>query len=371
MEPGCAQAVAVRIRPIKAEVDFLAAGNGARHCSFTKTLSTCTRVCLDIRSSYAPCRCQGWDQKIMNRQTIIMPLPSFDFDPTESAVSWQIVRNAGYEVEFATVDGERAFGDQMMLSGEGLDPWGWIPVLKKIRLIGLGLRADQFGRSAYRAMEQDDRFLHPRKYCDLKVEDYDGMLLPGGHAPLMQQYLEDKTLQSFVADFFDATDARGELRPVGAICHGVILVARAISRKTGKSVLYGRRTTALTWALERSAWHLTKYFARFWDPDYYRTYIEKPEDPVAYWSVESEVKRALAKEEDFVNVEPGCEHHFLKTAGIFRDRLNDARPAHVIADGNYLSARWPGDTHTFARNFVALMDQYCASPDSSTRSKKP
>ena len=81
-----------------------------------------------------------------------MPLPNFDFDPTEGALSWEIVKKAGYEVEFATVDGARAFGDQMMLSGEGLDPWGWIPLLKKIRLIGLTLRADRYGRNAYQAM---------------------------------------------------------------------------------------------------------------------------------------------------------------------------------------------------------------------------
>jgi putative intracellular protease/amidase len=287
-----------------------------------------------------------------------MPLPNFDFDPTESALSWEIVKNAGYEVEFATVDGARAFGDSMMLSGEGLDPWGWIPLLKKLRLIGLALRADRFGRSAYRAMEQDYNFLHPRKYCDLKVEDYGGILLPGGHAPLIKQYLEDETLQRFVADFFDATDARGQHRPIGAVCHGVILIARAISAKSGKSVLYGRKTTALTWALEQSAWRLTKYFARFWDPNYFRTYMEKPGDPEAYWSVESEIKRALEKEDDFVNVPDGCEDHFLKTSGMSRDRLHDARPAHVVQDGNYISARWPGDVHTFAKKFVALMDSY-------------
>jgi putative intracellular protease/amidase len=291
----------------------------------------------------------------MKNKRIIIPLPNFDFDPTECAVSWEIVKKAGYEVEFATADGSLAVGDKMMLTGEGLDPWGWIPLLKKFRLIGLALRADRFGRSAYRALQQDANFLHPRRYSDLKVEDYDGMLLPGGHAPLIKQYLEDETLQNFVADFFETTDASDQHKPIGAICHGVILAARAVSAKTGKSVLYGRKTTALTWALEQSAWRLTKYFARFWDPDYYRTYMEKPGDPVAYWSVESEVKRALENDDDFVNVSAGCADHFLKTSGVFRDRLYDARPAHVVVDRNYVSARWPGDVHTFAKKFVALM----------------
>lgn len=291
----------------------------------------------------------------MKNKRIIIPLPNFDFDPTECAISWEIIKKVGYEVEFATADGSPAVADKMMLTGEGLDPWGWIPLLKKIRLIGLALRADRFGRSAYRALEQDTNFLHPHRYGDLKVEDYDGMLLPGGHAPLIKQYLEDKTLQNFVADFFEATDAKGQHKPIGAVCHGVILAARAMSAKTGRSVLYGRKTTALTWALEQSAWRLTKYFARFWDPGYYRTYMEKPGDPVAYWSVESEIKRALENNDDFVDVSDGCTDHFLKTSGVFRDRLNDARPAHVVVDGNYVSARWPGDAHTFAKKFVTLM----------------
>ena len=31
-----------------------------------------------------------------------------------------------------------------------------------------------------------------------------------------------------------------------------------------------------------------------------------------------------------------------------RDTAADPRPAFVVDDGTYLSARWPGDTHTFA-----------------------
>ena len=38
----------------------------------------------------------------------------------------------------------------------------------------------------------------------------------------------------------------------------------------------------------------------------------------------------------------------LKTSGMVRDTASDSRPAFVVDDGNYVSARWPGDTHTFA-----------------------
>ena len=76
----------------------------------------------------------------MKTMKIIMPVSGNDFDPTEVAVSWQIVRAAGYDVEFATCDGKRGYADPMMMSGEGLDPWGWIPGIKKIKLLGLLLR---------------------------------------------------------------------------------------------------------------------------------------------------------------------------------------------------------------------------------------
>jgi hypothetical protein len=41
-----------------------------------------------------------------------------------------------------------------------------------------------------------------------------------------------------------------------------------------------------------------------------------------------------------------------------RDRLNDDRPAWVVRDGNYISARWPGDVHSFARAFVAMLAEH-------------
>lgn len=291
----------------------------------------------------------------MNTRKVIMPIASQDFDPTEVAVSWQILRAAGHEVIFATADGKRGHADPIMISGEGLDPWGCIPGLRKLRLIGLLLRADHYGRQAYQALEQDAHFLNPLRYDALQVADFDAMLLPGGHAQGMKTYLESTVLQRFVADFFEASDASGAPKPIAAVCHGVVLAARSLSAKTGKSVLHGRKTTALTWKLERSAWHLTKYLARFWDAGYYRTYREAAGEPVGYRSVEQEVKRALAANSDFLDVSATAPDHFLKGSGLFRDSPQDQRPAWVVRDGNYLSARWPGDVHAFAQQFVAML----------------
>ncbi|HEX7643413.1 MAG TPA: type 1 glutamine amidotransferase domain-containing protein [Burkholderiaceae bacterium] len=282
-------------------------------------------------------------------RTILIPIPNHDFDPSEVAVPWKILRNAGHRVLFATPDGRQGFPDPIMLSGVGLDPWGWIPGLKKLRVIGLMLRADANARAAYGELERDGDFRAPKPYAALRVDDYDALLLPGGHAKKVRPYLEDATLQAFVADFFDSG------KPVAAVCHGVVLAARSISKTTGKSVLYGRKTTALTWKLEKSAWDLTRFLARFWDPDYYRTYRESKSEPAGYWGVEQEIKRALASPADFLDVPADAPDHFKKTSGMVRDTLNDSRPAWTVRDGHYLSARWPGDVHTFAQQFAAML----------------
>ena len=90
----------------------------------------------------------------------------------------------------------------------------------------------------------------------------------------MRQYLGSAVLREQVARFW----ALG--RPVGAICHGVLVLARTRDPATGRSVLASRQTTCLPKYMERSA-----YLATAWRLGrYYRTYP-------AY--VEDEVKAAL------------------------------------------------------------------------------
>ena len=38
-----------------------------------------------------------------------------------------------------------------------------------------------------------------------------------------------------------------------------------------------------------------------------------------------------------------------------RDSANDGSAAFVVEDGNYVSARWPGDAYTFSKRFAALL----------------
>jgi putative intracellular protease/amidase len=274
--------------------------------------------------------------------TVLIPIPDRDFDPTEVAVSWQVLRANGHRVVFATESGAPGVADDIMVSGRGLDFWSALPVLGAIKVVGRMLRANKDARRAYQDMLQSQEYQHPSSWTETTLDGIDALLLPGGHrARGMRSYLDSDTLHRLVVDAF----ARGVI--VAAICHGVLLAARSVDPATGHSVLYGRRTTALTWALERTAWRLAR-ITRFWDRDYYRTYTEEPGQPAGYMSVQPEVTRALRNSTDFCDVERGSPHWRAKTSGIARDTATDSRPAFVVDDGAYVSARWPGDTHSFA-----------------------
>ncbi|HZV53593.1 MAG TPA: type 1 glutamine amidotransferase domain-containing protein [Rhodocyclaceae bacterium] len=248
---------------------------------------------------------------------ILVPLPAVGFDPTECAVPWQRLTAAGIEMHFATPAGRPAAADPRMVTGEDLGLWAPI------------LRANGHGRAAYASLLADSRFLAPLSHDAAHAADFDALMLPGGHAPGMKVYLESAHLQSLVAKFF----ASG--KPVAAICHGVLLAARA-RRADGRSVLHGRRTTALPEWMELSAWRLTRNRLG----DYYRTY------PV---TVQQEVSAALAGPDDFI-VGP----HW-SPRGFLRDTPDHTALGFTVRDGNYLSARWPGDAHRFADELLEML----------------
>ena len=280
---------------------------------------------------------------------ILIPIPAQDFDPTEAAIPWSILTRLGHRITFATPDGKPARADDMMLTGQGLDLWGWVPLLKRLSLVGVLLRANRAARTAYSYMTRAPEFQSPQSWQTVQAKDYDGLILPGGHrARGMTLYLESPKIQALAVEFF-RTD-----KPVGAICHGVIVLARAIDSTTGRSVLHGRQTTALTWPLESTAARLGR-IVRFWDPHYYRTYIELPGQPAGYMSVEQEIRRALAHADDFRDVPPDSPHHRIQSSGLQRDTADNHDAAFVVRDGNYVSARWPGDAHKFATTFAALL----------------
>jgi putative intracellular protease/amidase len=280
---------------------------------------------------------------------VLMPIPARDFDPTEVAVTWQVLTENGHDVVFATPSGQPGEADDIMVTGQGLDPWGAVPLLRRVTVVGRALRADRRGRTAYEALVEASAFRAPLHWAEARRSGYDALVLPGGHrARGMRDYLESEEVQRI------AVDAFGAGKPVGAVCHGVLVAARAVDPATGRSVLHGRRTTALTWALESKAWDIARW-SRFWDPDYYRTYLEEPGQRAGFMGVQEEVTRSLARPEDFVDIPKGTPDYRRKTSGRARDTPTDSRPAWVVRDGAYVSARWPGDVHTFAGELCAVI----------------
>ena len=136
---------------------------------------------------------------------VLIPLPARDFDPSEAAVSWQVLVNAGHSVAFATPDGKPAAADDMMLTGKGLDPWGAVPLLRNLAFVGLLMRANHDARDAYAGMIADPNYRASLRWDSVDASVFEGLLLPGGHrARGMREYLESETLQRLVAGIFEA-----------------------------------------------------------------------------------------------------------------------------------------------------------------------
>jgi putative intracellular protease/amidase len=243
---------------------------------------------------------------------VLVPLPDTDFDVTEVAVPWYLLTAAGHDVVFATERGATPAADPRLLTG--------------VIFGQLGAAAEP--KHLYAAMTATEPFRAPLAWDAIRPDALDALLLPGGHAPGMRQYLGSAALQERVAAIW-ALD-----RPVGAICHGVLVLARTVDPATGRSVLADRLTTCLPKYMERSA-----YYATAWKLGrYYRTYS-------AY--VEDEVRAALDDPERQFRRGPRTVAR--------RGTATDDRGTFVVEDGRYVSARWPGDAYAFARTFAARL----------------
>jgi len=154
---------------------------------------------------------------------VLIPIPDRDFDPTEVAVSWQVLTNHGHSVVFATESGSPATADDIMLTGRGLDIWSAVPLLGRAALIGRFLRANRDALDAYAHMVRSPEYQHPFRWTAATIDDVDAVLLPGGHrARGMRGYIDSETLHRLVVEAF----TRGLV--VAAICHGVLLAARSV-----------------------------------------------------------------------------------------------------------------------------------------------
>lgn len=234
---------------------------------------------------------------------ILMPLPDRGFDPSEAGIPWKVCTSRGWTVVFSTERGGVPQADASKLKGP---------------LPGL-LSASEKARSAYAQMSSDPAYLQPIPYDEIDPSRFRALLLPGGDALELRQYLENPLLQGKILQFWRT----GKL--IGAICHGILPLARTIDPETGKSVLFGRMVTALPAGLDRAAYKLDRWLVR-------RGYIMYPQ------CVEQEVRACLKNPSDF-----SSGRSFLTP--------------YSVTDGNLITARWYLDAELFAGRFTDLLAQ--------------
>src|ERR1700761_136283 len=103
---------------------------------------------------------------------VLMPLPDHDFDVTEVAVPWKLFTEAGHDVVFATETGKQPAADPLLIEGVLFGQLGAEPVPKQY----------------YAELERAAAFAKPIAWADIDPS-FDAMVLAGGHAPGMRQYL--------------------------------------------------------------------------------------------------------------------------------------------------------------------------------------
>ena len=170
-----------------------------------------------------------------------------------------IAHPKGHRVSFATERGDKP---------PSADP----PLLSGVLFGKLG--AEPEPKSFYAEMIASPDFAHRSLRESLNMNHFEGLILPGGHAPGMRQYLGSVVVQQKIRDFF--AENAPSVRSVMAFWW-----------RRGPACLKATKPPALPMYMERLA-----YFISAWKlGTYYRTYP-------AY--VEEEVRAGLSSPSDFV-----------------------------------------------------------------------
>ena len=114
-----------------------------------------------------------------------IPLPDTDFDVTEVAVPWKLLTRAGHKITFVTERGDvTPAADPLLLTGVIFGQLGAEPEPKQF----------------YEELAKSSEFTRPISWKNLDVSQFDALLLPGGHAQGMKQYLGSEELQAKVRE---------------------------------------------------------------------------------------------------------------------------------------------------------------------------
>lgn len=239
----------------------------------------------------------------MEQVKILMPLPDYDFDPMEASIPWKACHDKGWSVEISTEKGNVAQADPYKLKGP---------------LPGI-LSASAAAKTAYQQMREDPAYQAPIPYMDIDPERYRALLLPGGDGLRMRQYLENPTLREKVLQLW-----KNDIL-IGAICHGILVMARTKNPQNGQSLLYGYKITTIPKALDLFAFYADKWLVK-------HGYI--------YYSqcVMDEVSQCLEHPKD-LSAGPG----FLTP--------------YAYSDRNLVTARWFRDAEVFAQRFCEALEK--------------
>jgi putative intracellular protease/amidase len=265
------------------------------------------------------------------KKTILIPLPDTDVDAGETALPWKIYKQFyGFDVKFSTENGKKAQVDLIPLDGTGLD--SIMSVIFRI----FPFMHETVIKDYTKEMEQDPSFINPIKWADLDMTKFDAVWIPGGHAQGMRHLLGSTVIQQKMSEFWELK------KPVAAVCHGVILLARTIDKNTGKSVLFNRKTTSVSNYMERLAQLVTTWKMG----NYYKTYDEMTED---------EVKRAVFNAKTVKEANDQNMIKMLYDAGpmnFSKGSLEDPFKGFVVEDENYISGRLPADVPLLAHRLA-------------------
>ncbi|PSR77755.1 ThiJ/PfpI family protein [Coniella lustricola] len=241
-------------------------------------------------------------------------MADYGHEPTEAAVPYTAFKKAGFDVSFATEKGLAPACDKLLLEG----------------LTQKFLGASKAVIVQYNSMIASAECQTPLAWSSptFGLAAFDLVYVPGGHDKAVQQILDSADLHGHLAKYFPLT-RKQQPRPkaIAAICHGPLVLANSINPDTGKSVLYGCKTTALPAGFEKVAYWGT----RLWLGDYYKTYGHGSED------VEASVKKVLRDKSQF-------QASLLPLPFVVEDSTY-----------HYISARFPGDIGLFSQKVVSLV----------------
>ncbi|KAH6900623.1 class I glutamine amidotransferase-like protein [Thelonectria olida] len=249
---------------------------------------------------------------------VLIMMADYGHDPTETTVPYVAFRDAGFVVEFATENGKGPECDRVLLQGLGQ------------KLLG----AKKSVVRDYTTMVASEPCQRPHAWSTpgFSLDEFALVFLPGGHDKGVKQILDSATVHSLLAAYFPQTRRPGS-KGIGAICHGVLVLAKT-KHVDGKSVLSACSTTTLPARFEQVAFWGTRLFMG----DYYKTYGAGSEN------VEQSIKDCLN--------EP--DKQYKCSIGLSPFVVEDE-------EHNYISARFPGDAELMARKLVDLVKGFSQS----------